>query len=98
VIRQDRSRRLRERVWPTRGLGAVEEVLRVALSQLHDYRAAGDRFVATARAAADAVAGGMILQNPWLVRDLPGAVERLNAARQALNRAAGVIRRCRPPD
>jgi hypothetical protein len=35
----------------------------------------------------------MILQNPWLVRKLPGAVEKLNAARLALNAAATLIRR-----
>lgn len=96
VAREARSRRLRERIWPTLGLALIEEVLRFTLSELESYRAAAAHFAATARKTQNAVAGGMILQNPWLVGKISGAPERLNAARQALNRAAGVIRRSRP--
>lgn len=93
VIREARNRSLRERVWPTAGLALVEETLRVTLSELHGHRSAAELFVQTARKAPEPVAGGMVLQNPWLVRSLPGAVERLNEARSTLNRAAGIIRR-----
>jgi hypothetical protein len=93
VVRQDRSRGLVERVWPTPGLVLVEEVLRVTASELAAQRGAGEHFVATARRSQEAVAGGMILQNPWMVAGLPEGPERLNAARGALNRAALVIRR-----
>ena len=96
VARQDRSRGLRERLWPTPGLALVEEVLRFTLGELEAHRAAAIHFTATARKAPEAVAGGMILQNPWLVGRISGGPERLSAARQALNRAAGVIRRSRP--
>lgn len=95
VARETRSRRLRERIWPTLGLALVEEVLRFTLAELQGYRAAAEHFSATARKAAPPVAGGMILQNPWLVGKISGGPERLNAARQALNRAAGTIRRAR---
>lgn len=87
-----RSRGLRERVWPSTGLVLLEETLRVALGQMESFRAAGEFFVKSARASPEAVAGGMILQNPWLVRLVPGAVERLNGARAALNQAALSIR------
>jgi hypothetical protein len=97
VVRESRARRIRERFWPTAGLALVEETLRVALSELRGYRSAADVFLQVARKAQEPVAGGMILQNPWLVRSLPGAVERLNGARTTLNRAAGIIRR-RPED
>jgi hypothetical protein len=96
VVREERARRMRERLWPTPGLALVEETLRVVLSELRGYRSAAQLFLQTARKAQEPVAGGMILQNPWLVRSLPGAVERLNAARTTLNRAAGIIRR--PPE
>jgi hypothetical protein len=96
VCREERSRRFRERLWPTLGLALVEEALRLTLSELQGYRAAAMYFVATARKAPDAVAGGMILQNPWLAARLPKGPERMTAVRQALNRAAGVIRRSRP--
>lgn len=93
VVRESRGRRMRERFWPTPGLALVEETLRVALSELRGYRSAAEVFLQAARKAQEPVAGGMILQNPWLVRSLPGAVERLNGARTTLNRAAGIIRR-----
>lgn len=96
AVRQERSRRFRERVWPTQGQALLEEVLRVALGELRLYREAADWFTAAARSGPAPVAGGMVLQNPWLVRRLPGGVERLNAARAALNRAA-VALRSRPP-
>jgi hypothetical protein len=70
----------------------VQVTLRVTLAELHDYRTAADFFIATARKAPEPVAGGMVLQNPWMVRSIPGAVEKLNAARATLNRAAGAIR------
>ncbi len=95
VIREERNRRLRERLWPTRGLVLVEEVLWVALDEMKRYRTAAEVFVKTAREANPSIAGGMILQNPWLVRSLPGGVERLNAARQALNRAALAVKQYR---
>ncbi|MCC2667765.1 MAG: hypothetical protein K0Q72_236 [Armatimonadetes bacterium] len=91
-IREARSRGLRERLWPSAGLIAVEVTLRVTLAQLQDYRTAADFFIATARKAPEPVAGGMVLQNPWMVRSIPGAVEKLNTARSTLNRAAGAIR------
>jgi hypothetical protein len=93
AAREDRARRLRERLWPTSGLAAVEETLRVALTELAAYRAAGAHFAQTARRSPEAVAGGMILQNPWLAGLLPGGAERLTAARQSLNRSAVVIRK-----
>lgn len=95
-VREQRSRALRERIWPTAGLAAVEETMRVALREMENYRAAGGHFVGVAREAPETVAGGMILQNPWMVRRLPEAVERLNAARASLNRAARVLRRPGP--
>jgi hypothetical protein len=91
-IREARSRGVRERVWPSAGLGAVEEALRVALGEVQGYRSAARFFLETARGSGEAVAGGMLLQNPWLVRRLPDGVERLNKARAALNRAAAVAR------
>jgi hypothetical protein len=33
----------------------------------------------------------MLLQNPWLAREIPGAPERLSQVRAALNRAAATI-------
>ena len=62
------------------------------LAELHDYRSAAEFFIVAARKAPEPVAGGMVLQNPWLVRSIPGAVEKLNTARATLNRAAGEIR------
>jgi hypothetical protein len=91
-VREGRNRRLRERLWPSTGLVLVEEVLRVALAELNVYRTGAEYFTATARNAQAAVAGGMVLQNPWLVRALPDGVERLNKARTALNRAASALR------
>lgn len=96
ISREDRSRRFRERIWPTLGLALIEETLRLALSELQAYRSAATHFVNTARKAPDAVAGGMILQNPWLAARLPKGPEKMTQVRQALNRAAGVIRRSRP--
>jgi hypothetical protein len=96
IARSDRSRRFRERVWPTIGLALIEESLRFALAELQGYRAAATHFTAVARKAPDAVAGGMILQNPWLAARIGKGPERMTAVRQCLNRAAGVIRRARP--
>lgn len=93
AVREERSRRLRERLWPTAGLALVEETLRVALAELDSYRAAAKHFTAAVRGAEPVVAGGMLLQNPWMVRRLQGGVERLNAARSALNRAATTLQR-----
>ena len=92
LVRATRSRALRERIWPSKGQLALEVTLRVTLAELHDYRSAAEFFIVTARKAPEAVAGGMVLQNPWLVRSIPGAVEKLNTARATLNRAAGAIR------
>lgn len=92
-IRNRRSKSFREGIWPSLGLVVVEETLRSAIQELRLYREAAAQFVAIARRAAPAVAGGLVLQNPWLVHRLPGAVERLNAARQSLNRAASALRR-----
>jgi len=91
AAREDRSRRLRERCWPTPGQAAVEETLRVALAELAAYRAAGQHFAAAARRAPEAVAGGMVLQNPWLALHLPEGPARLTTARAALNRAARAL-------
>jgi hypothetical protein len=93
LVRMRRAFDLREWVWPRPGLVLVEAVMRTALAEMTGYRAAADHFVATARKAPEAVAGGMLLQNPWLVRSIPGAVERLNAVRAALNRAALALHR-----
>lgn len=95
VVREERSKRVRERIWPTPGQVLVEETLWVALDEMRGYKDAGEAFIQTARQANPSVAGAMILQNPWLVRSLPGGVDRLNQARQALNQAAIVIRRHR---
>lgn len=92
LVRSARSRRFRERIWPTGGLRALEVMLYVALAELKGYRTAADVFITTARKAPQPVAGGMVLQNPWLVRSVPGAVEKLNTARATLNRAAVAIR------
>jgi len=92
LVREARSRRFRERIWPTSGLQALEVVLYVALADMKGYRAAAELFIATARKSPEPVAGGMVLQNPWLVRSIPGSVEKLNAARATLNRAAVAIR------
>lgn len=92
LIRETRSRRFRERLWPTPGQRALEVVLYVALAEMKGYRAAAELFITTARKAPEPVAGGMVLQNPWLVRSVPGSVEKLNAARATLNRAAVAIR------
>jgi hypothetical protein len=91
--REARSRRLRERVWPTRGLVLVEETLRVALRELQSYRAAAEVLLAAVRQASEPVAGGILLQNPWLAPTLRGGTERLTAARAALNRAAAALSR-----
>ena len=93
VVREARGRRIRERIWPTPGLVVVESLLKGALRELKSYRSAQDFFLSAARKAPKAVAGGMILQNPWMVRRIPGSVERLNAARSALNGAAIAIRK-----
>jgi hypothetical protein len=93
LIRTARNRRLRERIWPSPGLALVEEAERAALEELRDYREAAEVFAGLAKAAPPAVAGGMVLQNPWLVRRLPGTVELLNAARGTLNRSASLLRR-----
>jgi hypothetical protein len=93
AVRAVRSRRLRERVWPTAGLVAVEETLRVALAELQAYRAAADAFLSAARQSPATMAGSMLLQNPWLIPALPGGGERLAAARAALSRAAAAISR-----
>ena len=93
--RAQRSGSLRERIWSTPGLALVEETVRETLAELERYRAAADFFTLTARKAPEAVAGGMLLQNPWLVRGIPGAVERLNGARSALNQAAVSLQRMR---
>ncbi len=95
-VESRRSRRaagFRERIWPSQGLSLIEESLLAAVGELKGFRGAADQFVAAARKSDPAVAGGMILQNPWLVRALPGGVERLNAARAALNAAAALMRR-----
>lgn len=92
LARETRSRRLRERIWPTSGLRALEVLLYVTLAELKGYRTAAELFITTARKAPEPVAGGMVLQNPWLVRSVPGAVDKLNAARATLNRAAVAIR------
>jgi hypothetical protein len=92
LVREARSRRFRERIWPTSGLRALEVVLYVALAEMKGYRTAAELFITTARKAPEPVAGGMVLQNPWLVRSIPGSVEKLNAARATLNRAAVAIR------
>jgi hypothetical protein len=91
--RERRARGLRERLWPTPGFSLVEVVMQAAMEDLRGYRAAAEHFAATARKGPPAVAGGMLLQNPWLVRSLPEGVERLNAARGALNRAALALKR-----
>jgi len=91
--RAARSRRLRERFWPTSGLALVEETLRVALRELQEYRAAADLLIAATRQASETAAGGILLQNPWLAAGLRGGAERLSAARAALNRAAAALHR-----
>lgn len=96
-VRERRSRSMREGFWPSTGLVIVEEALRIALIELRTYREAAAQFVLIARKAPAAVAGGMILQNPWLVHRLPGGAERLNQARAALNRAATALRRLETP-
>ena len=92
IRRQDRSRGLRERLWPTPGQVMIEAALQVAVGELKAYRGAAEHFVQTARKSPRAVVGGMLLQNPWMVRVLPGGADRLNAARAALNRAAHALR------
>ncbi len=92
-VREARSGRLPERVWPSAGLRLTEGCMRHALVELQGYRAAQEHFLKEARSAPAAVAGGMILQNPWLARTLPEGPERLTAARSALNRAALALKR-----
>jgi hypothetical protein len=94
IVRAERARSFRERFWTSRGQVAVEEVLVAAAAELKRHRTAIDHFAAAARKGTPTIAGGMILQNPWLVRALPGGVERLNAARATLNRAAAVLQAC----
>ena len=60
--------------------------------ELRVHREAAAHFAAIARKAPEPVAGGMILQNPWLVLALPEGVERINEARRALNDAAMSLR------
>lgn len=92
LVREARSRRFRERLWPSSGQRTLEVVLYVALAEMKGYRTAAELFISTARKSPEPVAGGMVLQNPWIVRSVPGSVEKLNAARATLNRAAVAIR------
>jgi len=73
----------------------VEEVLRVALAELAAYREAAALFARVGESARKEVVGGMLLQNPWMARELPEGAARLSEARAALNRAAGVLRSLR---
>lgn len=91
--REARARRFRERLWPTSGLYMVQETLRITLSELRAHRNAAPLWVNATRQSPEAVAGGIILQNPWVVRALPEGPERLNAARATLNRSAAAIRK-----
>lgn len=90
--RLKRSRRFRERIWPTPALAACEEVMWTALGELRAFRSARDQFVQIAQKSPGPVAGGMLLQNPWLVGSLPEGPERLNGARAALNQAARALK------
>jgi hypothetical protein len=93
AARQDRNRRFRERIWPTASLALLEETQREALGEFQRYRAAQALLVRVARKADPAVAGGILLQNPWLVRLIPEGPARLTMARNTLNRAVVALRR-----
>lgn len=93
LIREARARRITERLWPGAGQALLEEVLREALAELHACRTVAAVLLKGARSSPPVVAGGILLQNPWLVRPLPAGPRRLTAARTALNRAAMLLRR-----
>src|SRR6185295_18575295 len=88
AARQDRAKRFVEWFARSQAQGLLEEVIHLAADELRVHREAAAHFTAVARKAPEAVAGGMILQNPWLVLGLPDGVERINEARRALNDAA----------
>lgn len=92
VQREDRSRRLRERIWPTVGLILTTQVMRRALADLKAYRNAAGLVEKAMRSTPDVVSGGVLLQNPWLVRTLPEGPRRLTETRAALNAAASLLR------
>ena len=92
VHREDRSRRFRERIWPTVGLVLTTQVMRRALAELNAYRSAAGTVEKAMRSAPETVAGGVLLQNPWLVRSLPEGPTRLTETRAALNAAAALLR------
>lgn len=91
-VRQKRARRVGERLWPSTGLCLAEEVLLAAAAELKAYRAAGELFTKAAVSGGATAAGGMVLQNPWLVCALPTGPERLSAVRATLNTAASALR------
>ena len=93
AARQDRARRPAEWFVRSQAQGLLEEVIRLAADELRVHRDAAVHFALVARKAPEPVAGGMILQNPWLVLALPEGVERLNEARRSLNDAAMALRR-----
>ena len=95
AARQRRARRLRERIWPTGGLALGEECIRLALDDLQGYRDATGHFLKAAQKAPPAVAGGLLLQNPWLCSALPEGPERITVARRELNAAAAALNRAR---
>ncbi len=92
ALRQDR-RTLLDRIWPSSTATVMDDLCAHAEQQIAAHQAGAEAFVRIARKGPAAVTGGLILQNPWLVRRLPGGVERLNAARQALNGAARELMR-----
>jgi hypothetical protein len=92
VHREDRTRRLRERLWPTVGLVLTGEVMQRALAELKAHRSAAELVAKGVRSAPETVAGGVLLQNPWMVRTLPEGPRRLTETRAALNAAAQLLR------
>lgn len=92
LLRDARKRRLRERFWPTTGLLVLEEAMWALLAELKIYRTAGQVLLRVSRKVHAVVAGGILVQNPWLVRTLPDGPERLSQARRALNQANSTLR------
>ncbi len=91
-LREARAGRIRERIWSTGGMLVLGELVRATADELQDYRDAAALLRKVAAAGPATVRGGLLLQNPWLVRRLQNGPSSLSATRAALNRAARALR------
>lgn len=87
-IRARRARWWREKLWPTLEVAAIEAAMEVALGELRGLRTVSAHLRDRTPQLDAVLRGGIVLQNPWLARALPGGPEGLSAARRALNALA----------